>query len=153
VIRTTTGRVAALALAAGLGGCALATQPLAVAVAGAGTSSAIGHSLNGTAYRTFTATLEEVKAASLDTLSLMGIRVDRFETVENGELITGSAIRRTVEIELEPISSRATRMRVITRGGIFFDGSTATEIVMQTEKALGADELNASTGAGRRLRY
>jgi hypothetical protein len=153
VIRTTTGRVAALALAAGLGGCALTTQPLAVAVAGAGTSSAIGHSLNGTAYRTFTATLEEVKAASLDTLSLMGIRVDSFETVENGELITGSAIRRTVEIELEPISSRATRMRVITRGGIFFDGSTATEIVMQTEKALGADELNASAGAGRRLRY
>jgi hypothetical protein len=153
VIRTTTGRVAALALAAGLGGCALTTQPLAVAVAGAGTSSAIGHSLNGTAYLTFTATLEEVKAASLDTLSLMGIRVDRFETVENGELITGSAIRRTVEIELEPISSRATRMRVITRGGIFFDGSTATEIVMQTEKALGADDLNASTGAGRRLRY
>jgi hypothetical protein len=124
-----------------------------VAVAGAGTSSAIGHSLNGTAYRTFTATLEEVKAASLDTLSLMGIRVDSFETVENGELITGSAIRRRVEIELEPISSRATRMRVITRGGIFFDGSTATEIVMQTEKALGADELNASAGAGRRLRY
>jgi hypothetical protein len=124
-----------------------------VAVAGAGTSSAIGHSLNGTAYRTFTATLEEVKAASLDTLSLMGIRVDSFETVENGELITGSAIRRRVEIELEPISSRATRMRVITRGGIFFDGSTATEIVMQTEKALGADDLNASAGAGRRLRY
>ena len=152
-MRTTPGHLAALALAAGLGGCSLATQPLAVALAGAGTSSAIGHSLNGTAYRTFTATLEEVKAASLDTLSAMGIRIDSFETVENGELITGSAIRRTVEIELEPISSRATRMRVITRGGIFFDGSTATEIVMQTEKALGVNDLNASTGAARRFRY
>src|SRR5712671_320370 len=152
-MRTAPGHLAALALAAGLGGCSLATQPLAVALAGAGTSSAIGHSLNGTAYRTFTATLEEVKAASLDTLSAMGIRIDSFETVENGELITGSAIRRTVEIELEPISSRATRMRVITRGGIFFDGSTATEIVMQTEKALGVSEANASAGAGRRFRY
>ena len=59
----------------------------------------------------------------------------------------------TVEIELEPISSRATRMRVITRGGVFFDGSTATEIVMQTEKALGVSEANASAGAGRRFRY
>jgi hypothetical protein len=154
VIGTTTGRLAALALAAGLGGCSLATQPLAVALAGAGTSSAIGHSLNGTAYRTFTATLEEVKTASLETLSAMGIRIDSFETVENGELITGSAIRRSVEIELEPISSKATRMRVVTRnGGIFFDGSTATEIVMQTEKALGANDLDASAGAGRRLRY
>lgn len=130
------------------------SQPLAVALAGAGTSTAIGHSLNGTAYRTFTATLEEVKAASLDTLSAMGIRIDSFETVENGELITGSAIRRTVEIELEPISSKATRMRVIARnGGIFFDGSTATEIVIQTEKALGANDLSASTGAGRHFRY
>jgi hypothetical protein len=84
----------------------------------------------------------------------MGIRVDGFETVENGELITGSAIRRTIEIELEPISSKATRMRVITRnGGVFFDGSTATEIVLQTEKALGAPNATASAGASRRLRY
>jgi hypothetical protein len=84
----------------------------------------------------------------------MGIRIDSFETVEHGELITGSAIRRTIEIELEPISSKATRMRVITRnGGVFFDASTATEIVMQTEKALGANDVNASAGAGRRLRY
>jgi hypothetical protein len=144
----------ALALAAGLGGCSLATQPLAVALAGAGTSSAISHSLNGTAYRTFTATLDEVKAASLDTLSAMGIRVDSFETVEHGELITGSAIRRTIEIELEPISSKATRIRVIARnGGMLFDGSTATEIVLQTEKALSVNDANASAGASRRFRY
>jgi hypothetical protein len=142
------------ATAALLGGCALASEPIAVALAGAGASTAIGHSLNGTASRTFTATLDEVKAASLDTLSAMGIRIDSFETVEHGELITGSAIRRTIEIELEPISSKATRMRVITRnGGVFFDASTATEIVMQTEKALGANDVNASAGAGRRLRY
>jgi hypothetical protein len=154
VIRTATGCLATLAFAAGLGGCSLASQPLAVALAGAGTSTAIGHSLNGTAYRTFTAPLEDVKAASLDTLSAMGIRIDSFETIENGELITGSAIRRTVEIELEPISSRATRIRVITRnGGVFLDSSTATEIVMQTEKALGANDANASAGASRRFRY
>lgn len=152
--KRTTWYFPALALAAGLGGCALAAQPLAVALAGAGTSSAIGHSLSGTAYRTFTASLDEVKAASLDTLSLMGIRVDGFETIENGELITGSAIRRKVEIELEPISSKATRMRVTTKnGGIFYDGSTATEIVLQTEKALGVNDANASAGAARRFRY
>jgi hypothetical protein len=82
----------------------------------------------------------------------MGIRVDGFETVERGELITGSATRRTIEIELEPISSRTTRMRVITKnGGVFYDGSTAAEIVLQTEKALGVNDANASAGAGRRF--
>jgi hypothetical protein len=148
-----TGFLGAIAVA-GLAGCALTTQPLVVALAGAGTSTAISHSMNGTAYRTFTASLEEVKAASLDTLSLMGIRVDGFETIERGELITGSAIRRTIEIELEPISSRTTRMRVVTRnGGVFFDSSTADEIILQAEKALGVNDANASAGAGRRFRY
>ena len=110
--------------------------------------------MNGTAYRTFTAPLAEVKAAALDTLSLMGIRVDGFETTDHGETITGSASRRSVDIELEPISSKATRMKVVTKnGGIFYDGATATEIVLQTEKALGVNEVNAAAGASRPRRY
>lgn len=146
---------ACLCAALASGGCAAsALQPIAVALAGAGTSTAISHSLNGTAYRTFAAPLAEVKAASLDTLSLMGIRVDGFETTDHGETITGRASRRSVDIELEPISSKATRMRVVTKnGGIFYDGATATEIVLQTEKALGINEGNAAAGASRQRRY
>jgi hypothetical protein len=142
---------ACLCAALAVGGCTLASQPLAVALAGAGTSSAIGQTMNGTVYRTFTAPPAEVKAAALDTLSLMGFRVDSFATFDNGEIIRGSAINRTVEVELEPISSRATRMRVATKNGsLFYDGATATEIVIQTEKALGVNEANASVGASRR---
>jgi hypothetical protein len=138
------------ALAYALGGCSLATHPLAVALAGAGTSTAIGNSINGTAYRTFTHPLDEVKAATLDTLSLMGISVDSFQTVEHGELVTGTAFRRTVEVELEPISAKATRIRVVTKnGGVFYDASTATEIVLQTEKTLGAYSGSSAAGAGR----
>jgi hypothetical protein len=146
--------MAAVLGASALGGCTPAIQPLAVALAGAGTSTVVGHSLNGTAYRTFTHSLEEVKAAALDTLSLMGIRVDGFETVPEGEIIRGSAHRRTVEIELEPISSKATRIKVVTRnGGIFYDASTATEIVLQTEKTLGVyEDQNPSVGATRARR-
>src|SRR2546423_4194458 len=125
------------AAAAALGGCALASEPIAAALAGAGASTAIGHSLNGTAYRTFTATLAEVKAAALDTLSLMGIRVDGFESSDHTETVLGSAYARRGEIELEPISSKATRIRVVTRnGGIFYDPATATEIGIHTEKTL-----------------
>jgi hypothetical protein len=124
---------------------------MAVALAGAGTSTAINYSFNGGASRTFTAPLAEVKAASLDTLSLMGIRVDGFEDTTQGETIKGSAIQRSVSVDLEPISSKATRMRVVARNkGIFFDTATATEIVLQTEKALGVSDGNAATGGSRR---
>jgi hypothetical protein len=134
-----------------LGGCQLASYPLTAAIAGAGTSSAIGHTMNGAAFRTFTAPVDEVKMAVLDTLSNMGIRVDSFETTEHGERVTGSAIRRTVRVELEPISSKATRIEVVTKnGGIFYDNATATEIVLQTEKALGVSAgMNSSAGSGR----
>lgn len=127
-------------------GCTSALQPLAAAMVG----GAIGHTMNGVAYRTFTAPLAAVKAASLDSLGLMGIRVDEHETTEENELIYGSANRRTVELELEPISPRATRLRVVARdGGLFYDSATATEIVLQTERALGILEANSTTGATR----
>jgi hypothetical protein len=134
--------------------CTAGVQPLAVALAGAGTSTAIGHSLQGVAYKTFTAPLAEVKAASLESLSAMGIQVDAFQVTDEGESIEGSANRRNVEIALEPISARATRMKVIARnGGLLYDGATATEIVLQTEKALAAQNVNnASAGASRRRR-
>jgi hypothetical protein len=142
-------------LACALGGCSLASQPLAVALAGAGTSTAISQSLNGTAYRTFTHSADEVKAAVLDTLSLMGIRVDSFQTSPHGEIVSGAAIERTIEIELEPISSKATRVRVVAKNGaIFYDGATATEIVLQTEKTLGVyDGISAAGGSRRSYRY
>ena len=137
-----------------LAGCAASVQPLAVALAGAGTSSAISHTLTGTAYRTFTAPLREVEQATLETFVLMGVRLDSVERPEGGnELIRGTATRREIEIELEAISPKATRMRVEAKNnGFVYDGATATEIVLQTEKALGP-ETSASAGASRRLRY
>ena len=47
--------------------------------------------------------------------------------------------RREIEVELEMLSAQATRMRVVARdGGLFsYDGATATEIIVQTEKGLG----------------
>ena len=149
--KTTPARLCAeLAAVLALGGCALASQPLAVALAGAGTSSAIGQTMTGTVYRTFTAPPAEVKAATLDAMSLMGIQADSFSSYEGGEIIRGSALQRSVEIALEQISSKATRMRVAMKnGGIFYDGATATELVIQTEKALGVNQVtNSATGAG-----
>ena len=127
---------------------------LGVALAGAGTSTAIAQSMSGTAYRTFTHSLAEVKLAAYETLALMGLRPEGERLSEHSEIITASAIERSIEIELEPISAKATRMRVVTRsGGLFYDAATATEIVLQTEKALGVDDVtNASVGPSRRVR-
>ena len=142
------------ALAIGLAGCSAAMQPFAMALAGAGTTTLVSHGLSGTAYRTFTHTLDEVKLATLETLALMGIRVENFEAVEHGHLIHASARQRTIEIELEPVTAKTTRMRVVARNGSFFyDAATATEIVLQTEKVLGVHDVTtraARAGLARR---
>ena len=118
--------------------CALAgCETLALSVAGAGASAAIGHRLNGATYRTFTAPFPAVKKASLEALRKMGIAFESFGKFEYGEIIYARAEGRSVEIELEPISQLATRIRVATRnGGFFYDNATADEIVLQTEKML-----------------
>lgn len=114
-------------------------QPLALSVAGAGASATLGHSLNGVTYRTFTAPLPAVKTAALAALERMGITLEGLGSYDQGELIYAAALNRSIEIELETITPRATRMRVATRnGGFFYDSSTAAEIVTQTEKQLEA---------------
>ena len=124
-----------------LAGC----QNLALSMAGAGASAALGASLNGITYRTFTAPLPLVKQASIAALEIMGITLDSFGRFDDGEIIFARTEGRTVEIELEAISQRATRLRVTTRdGGFFYDGATANEIVAQTEKALEAPRLSAN---------
>ena len=136
-----------------LGGCSLAAEPLAAAVAGAGTSAALGHSLNGLAYRTFTMPMAEVRGATLEALRAMGLRLESMEDTEEGQRIEASAERRWIYIDLEPISSRTTRVKVAAKdGGLFYDSSTATEIVLQTEKALFGDERASSLGSSRRVR-
>jgi hypothetical protein len=126
-------RCLVLACCAALCGC----ETFALSLAGAGATAALGHRLNGAAYRTFTAPYPAVKKASLAALKHMGITLDSLGRFEAGEIIYARAEGRTIEIELEPISKRATRIRVATQnGGFFYDNATANEIVLQTEKML-----------------
>jgi hypothetical protein len=68
----------------------------------------------------------------------MGIRASGAVKQEGNEVVTAAGRDRDIEIVLEPISSNATRMRVIARnGGVLYDSATATEIIMQTERILG----------------
>ena len=125
---------------AGVTGC----QPLALSVLGAAGGEALRYSYNGVTYRTFTAPAADVKHASLEALERMGIAFESFDRFDYGELIYARAENRAIQIEIEPISPRATRLRIAAKNGsFFFDSATASEIVAQTERSL------ATAGAAR----
>jgi len=123
-----------------LGGCqAVAVAPLAASVAGGGATMAVRYSIDGVTYRTFTAPSNSVKSASLVALDRMGMELLDLTTFEHGETIVARSDDRTITIDVERVSRKATRMRVAAKnGGFFYDTATATEIILQTEKILDA---------------
>jgi hypothetical protein len=127
----------AIAAATLLAGC----ETLSMTALGIGGSAVVTQKLNGTPSRTFTLPLYMVRTASISALKRMGIEIKDdagLKHIENKEVIRASAGGREIEVELESITPHATRMRVVARnGGFFYDGATATEIIVQTEKGLG----------------
>ncbi len=119
-----------------LSGCVAA----ATSAAGMGGSAAITHTINGITYRTFTAPQAKVRVATIRALNRMQIKLisDNIENKSNIRFVTAKSNERKIEIQLEPISPNTTRMRVIAKGsGIFYDASTAEEIIQQTKLSLG----------------
>jgi hypothetical protein len=122
-----------------LNGCA---APLALTLFGVGagvtTGTAVSYTLDGIAYRTFTAPLPQVERATITALNDMGIKVEGTEKSDAGKTIKAKGVERQIEIELQAISSKTTRIRSVAKDGIFFkDRATATEIILQTERVLG----------------
>ncbi len=112
-------------------GCASLALTAGGLVAGAG----IDHSLSGIAYKTFTAPMDELQSATLQSLENMDIAVTDMNETEPGWEIKGTTETRVIDIELEKITSNASRMRVIVtkhEDGFFKDSSTAAEIIVQT---------------------
>lgn len=120
---------------------------------GTGAGTALRYGIDGVAYRTFTAPAPAVKQASLAALEQMGIGFESTDTFEGGEVLYARSAKRTIEIEVEPISGRATRVRIAAKnGGLFYDSATASEIVAQTERLLQSasqGRLLQSAGQGR----
>lgn len=117
-----------------------ACAPMVTTAAGVGGSAALNHTLNGTTYRTFTAPAAKVKVATVSALNRMKIKVISENTQDKGNiiLVTAKTTERNIEIQIEPISSNTTRMRVAAKRSIFsYDNATAEEIIMQTKKSLG----------------
>ncbi len=129
--------LAGLLFLAFLNSCAAVGLTLFGVGAGVSTGTAVSYTLDGTAYRTFTAPLPQVQTATLTALNRMGIQVEAKEKTEQGELIKASGAERQIEVELEAVSAKTTRIRTVAKQGMFFkDRATATEIILQTEKVL-----------------
>jgi len=147
--------LATLSLAMALQGCAAAGLTLASAGAGVGMGAGVEHTMNGIVYKTFTASANEVRFATLKTLDRMGMPVTADEATDDGWMLTATANERTIDIELQKLTDQTTRMRVVANDGMIFfkDASTASEIITQTSQTLqdqDADDDKGRTGHKRR---
>ncbi|MFA4968537.1 MAG: DUF3568 family protein [Sulfuritalea sp.] len=115
-----------------LGGC----EAMAITAFGVGAATGVTQTLNGRAYRTFTAPVGDVKQATLAALNRMGIKVISSKRAGNEEVILARATDREIEITLEVLSPNSTRMRSVTTQGMVYDSATSLEIVLQTERRM-----------------
>ncbi len=115
------------------GGC----DPVSLTALGVGASAGTSHTMGGYNYRTFVQPLPKVKQAALTALKRMDIKIESTEKIEGGEVIKATSVDRNIELTLEPVSAKTTRLRSIARKGSFLmDSATATEIIVQTERVL-----------------
>ncbi len=118
-------------------GCAAVGLTLFGIGAGVAGGTGVSYTLDSIAYKTFTASEEQLRAATVKTLRRMAMDLTDNQATESGRQLTATAGDRTVEIELDRITRKTSRMRVNVKQGWFFkDRATATEIIVQTERTL-----------------
>jgi len=128
---------AGLSCLAFLNGCAAVGLTLFGVGVGVSTGTAVAYTLDGIAYRTFTASLPRVERATLGAFNRMGSTMESNEKTEKGKVIKASAVGREIEVELEALTPKTTRIRIVAKDGVFFkDRATATEIILQTGEIL-----------------
>lgn len=108
--------------------------PAGLALFSASTGIAMGtsvdYTLNGIAYKTFVSPLPTVRQATLSGLNRMGIKVVQDKKSDTGWTIAATAEGREIDIDLERLTARTTRMRVVaTNSVIFKDRATEAAII------------------------
>jgi len=120
-----------------LNGCAAIALALLGAGVGVATEAVVSYTMRGVASQTLIAPLPRVRRATLKALRRMGIRVEGREKTEYGELIKATGTNRQIEVRLEPITPKSTRMQTVAKRGFFLrDRATAKEIILQTERII-----------------
>ncbi len=127
-----------------LDGCAAAGLTVAGAGAGVAMGTGVERTLSGITYKTFTAPVKDVRAASVRTLDHMEMKVTKDAETPEGWEMTATATDREIDIQLEKLTPNTTRMRVVANrtNSFFNDASTATEIILQTAQTLDDTRTN-----------
>lgn len=134
-----------------LPGCAAPVGMAAMEI-GASTGAGVGvsHTLNGITYKTFTAPADDVHVATKRALGTMGIALESDKQEQTVRKITAHANDRDIFIEVESVTPKTTRLRVVAEESVIFkDSATATEIIIQASQAL--DDLQAARPRRTRL--
>jgi hypothetical protein len=72
----------------------------------------------------------------------MGMRLEGREPTDTGVVLKADANERKVQVRLERVTDRATRVRTVVRiNTVLMDRATATEIIIQTEDVLARTAL------------
>lgn len=108
---------------------------------GVGMATGVSHTLGGIVYKTFSLPQAQVKKATLAALARMQVKVLKTTRDGSKEIITAKAGDRDVEVELDALTGKTTRMSVTVKkdGGLLRDSATATEIILQTERSAGTN--------------
>jgi hypothetical protein len=95
------------------------------------------YTLTGTAYRTFTLSLEELAAVVRRTLDRMELPIVEAAAHDERLTLEAEGIDRTVRLTFTPISPSVTRLGIsVKQGALRRDRATASEIVTQIEQAV-----------------
>jgi len=138
VVRKWIRALGVLAVMTQLSACA-APAGLAVFSAGSGVAmgTSVDYTLNGITYKTFVTPMPTVRQATLSSLNRMGMKVVGDKKSDGGWMITATAKDREIDINLESLTSRTTRMRVVAgSSAIFKDRATEAAIIDQTADVL-----------------
>jgi len=132
----------------GLPGCAAPALALLEIGAGTGASAGVSHTLNGITYKTFTASAEDIHQATRRALGAMGIPIDADQSDAQLRKISAHANDRDITIEIEEVTPKTSRLRVVAAENyIFKDSATASEIIVQASQAF--DDMQAARPKSR----
>jgi hypothetical protein len=125
-------------------GCAAIGLSLLSVGAGVGGGTGVAYTLDSIAYKTFTVSDDSLRGATLKALKRMDMELKEDKPSDSGREIVAAAGDRTVEVEIDRLTTKTSRLRVnVKRGWFLRDRATATEIIVQTERTL-EDELLAA---------
>lgn len=131
-----------LAALSALPGCA------AVALSAVGPAAEFGfdQAMSGNTAKTYTASLDHMRLATLKSLSRMEMDVTKDEGDSEEWEIEAEASDNTIEVDLTALTAKTTRIEVSAGDGIpfFHDDATAEEVVAQITESLDRDTQVAS---------